>query len=113
MIDIRFGKAFKVHFDVDKSSSEYLIPPLSIQILVENAVKHNVFDDELPLEVDITTKDKMVYVKNRILRTPNSRESFKIGLGNVRKRYEVFTNKKIKITKDAFFTVELPLLKSV
>lgn len=112
MLDIRFGKAFKVYIDVDKSFSEYLIPPLSIQILVENAVKHNVFDDELPLEVDIIAKDKTVCVKNRILRTPNSRESFKIGLGNVRKRYEVFTNKKIKIIKDVYFIVELPLLKS-
>lgn len=111
LLNIRFGKAIKVYIDVDKYFSEYLLPPISIQILVENAVKHNVFDDDEPLEVDIIATDNMIYVKNKILKAPASRESFKIGLGNIKKRYEVFTNKKIKITKNEFFTVELPLLK--
>ncbi len=111
LLNIRFGKSFKVYIDVDRYFSEYLIPPISIQILVENAVKHNVFDDDEPLEVDIIATDNMIYVKNKILKTPASRESFKIGLGNIRKRYEVFTNKKINIIKNEYFTVELPLLK--
>ena len=111
LLNIRFGKAFKVYIDVDKYFLEHLIPPISIQILVENAVKHNVFDDDEPLEVDIISRNSMVYVKNKILKAPASRESFKIGLGNIRKRYEVFTDKKINITRNDFFTVELPLLK--
>lgn len=111
LLNIRFGKAFKVYIDVEKTFLEYLIPPISIQILVENAVKHNVFDDDNPLEVDIITNDKVVSVKNNILKAPASRESFKIGLSNIRKRYEVFTDKKIKIVKNDSFTVELPLLK--
>lgn len=111
LLKIRFGKAFKVYMDVDKSFSENLIPPISIQILVENAVKHNVFDDDQPLEVDIIARENIVYVKNKILKAPASRESFRIGLSNIRKRYEVFTDKKIKIINDIFFTVELPLLK--
>jgi len=88
------------------------IPPISIQILVENAVKHNVFDDENPLEIDIVADEKMVRVKNRILKIPTSRESFKIGLGNIKKRYEVFTDKKIKIVSNNYFIVDLPLLKA-
>ncbi len=111
LLNIRFGKAFKVHFDIFKPLEKMLIPPISIQILVENAVKHNVFDDENPLEVDVITKNNSVFVKNRILKNPSDRESFKIGLGNIRKRYEVFTDKKIRIVKNDFFEVELPLLK--
>ncbi|MBU8891205.1 MAG: histidine kinase [Bacteroidales bacterium] len=111
LLQIRFGKAFRVYIDIEKSYEKMFIPPISIQILVENAVKHNVFDDENPLEVDIIAKENSVYVNNKILKNPVSRESFKIGLGNIRKRYEVFTDKKIKITKNDFFKVELPLLK--
>ena len=111
LLQIRFGKAFRVYIDIAKSYENMFIPPISIQILVENAVKHNVFDDENPLEVDIIAKENSVYVKNKILKSPANRESFKIGLGNIRKRYEVFTDKKIKITKNDFFKIELPLLK--
>jgi two-component system, LytTR family, sensor kinase len=111
LLHIRFGKAFKVNFDIFKHLEKMLIPPISIQILVENAVKHNVFDDENPLEVDIITNTNSVFVKNKILKSPSDRESFKIGLGNIRKRYEVFTDKNISIVKNDFFEVELPLLK--
>ena len=111
LLRIRSGKAFRVYIDIEKLHEEMLIPPISIQILVENAVKHNVFDDENPLEVDIIAKENSVFVKNKILKTPANRESFKIGLGNIRKRYEVFSDKTIKITKNDFFNVELPLLK--
>ena len=111
LLKIRFGEAFKVHMDINANLLENLIPPISIQILVENAVKHNVFDDDQPLEVDIIAIDDIVFVKNKILKAPSSRESFKIGLSNIRKRYQVFTDKKIKIIKDDYFKVELPLLK--
>lgn len=112
LLHIRFGKSFKVSFDIFKHLEKMLIPPISIQILVENAVKHNVFDNENPLEVDIITKNNSVFVKNRIFKSPSERESFKIGLGNIRKRYEVFSDKKIRIVKNDFFEVELPLLKN-
>ena len=111
LLQIRFGKAFRVYIDIVKSYEEMFIPPISIQILVENAVKHNVFDDNNPLEVDIISNENSVIVKNKILKSPTNRESFQIGLGNIRKRYEVFSDKKIKITKNDFFNVELPLLK--
>ena len=112
LLKIRFGKAFKVYIDIAKEFEELCIPPISIQILVENAIKHNVFDDENPLEVDIIANEDSVFVRNKILKTPASRESFKIGLGNIRKRYEVFTSKKIQITQNEYFMVELPLLKN-
>ncbi len=111
LLNIRFGEALQVNFDVENHFIDYNLPPISIQILVENAVKHNVFDDENPLEVDIYTHENKLVVKNKILKTPASRESFKIGLSNIQKRYQVFTDKDIRIIKNDFFTVELPLLK--
>lgn len=112
LLDIRFGESLKVNFDIFKACESLLIPPLSIQILVENAVKHNVFDDETPLLVDVYTTNNSIVVSNKILKTPSNRESFKIGLGNIRKRYEIFTEKKVKISHDKIFKVELPLLKN-
>ncbi len=113
LLNIRFGDGFNVNFDINNKCNDFFIPPISIQILVENAVKHNVFDENDPLIVDIFSKENSILVKNRIMKSPTNRESFKIGLGNIRKRYDVFTDKKIKIEKNEFFQVELPLLKSM
>jgi sensor histidine kinase YesM len=112
LLKIRFGDSFSFYIDVFKNCENLLIPPISVQILVENAVKHNVFDSESPLHVDIVTNNNSVFVRNKILKSPKERESFKIGLSNIKKRYEVFTDTNIKITKTDFFQVELPLLKS-
>ena len=111
LLKIRFGKSLQYQMDIDENLVEFLIPPISIQILVENAIKHNVFDDDQPLKVDIIASNNRVFVKNKIMKAPASRESFKIGLSNIKNRYQVFTDKQIKVIKDDYFKVELPLLK--
>jgi len=111
LLKIRFGEAFKFEITNPDQGLNELIPPISIQILIENAVKHNVFDDENPLFVEIIITSQKVVVKNKIMKTPASRESFKIGLSNIKKRYKVFTDKAIKVVKNENFIVELPLLK--
>lgn len=112
LLDIRFGSSFKANFNINEKCDELFIPPISIQILVENAVKHNVFDENDPLIVDISSEYNSLIVKNRVMKSPSDRESFRIGIGNIRKRYEVFTDKEIKIEKNEFFQVKLPLLKT-
>ncbi|PLX16456.1 MAG: hypothetical protein C0597_07990 [Marinilabiliales bacterium] len=111
LLKIRFGEAFRYHIKIDEELLNWTIPPMSIQILVENAVKHNVFDDDNPLVVDIVSSNHMAYVRNKIMKSPANRESFKIGLSNIKKRYSVFTDKKVNVIKNDFFKVELPLLK--
>ena len=111
LLNIRFGDAFRFEISINQELDQWFIPPMSIQILIENAVKHNVFDDDNPLKVFISTQNQSISVKNRVMREPANKESFKIGLSNIKKRYRVFTDKNIKVSKDTYFKVELPLIK--
>lgn len=91
---------------------QFLIPPISLQVLVENAIKHNEFSDVSPLVVNIALQDEVLVIHNRvhkkILRKPSSR----IGLNNLDERYKLTTGKEIVVNAtDNDFTVYLPVLK--
>jgi sensor histidine kinase YesM len=91
---------------------QYLIPPISLQVLAENAIKHNEFSAGLPIVITIDITEDVLIVSNpirkKILRKPSS----KIGLNNLRERYRLTTGKDITIEeKKNMFTVHLPVLK--
>lgn len=111
LLNIRFGDAFMYEINIDQGLDQWFVPPMSIQILIENAVKHNVFDDDNPLKVFISAQAQSISVKNKVMKEPTNKESFKIGLSNIKKRYRVFTDKSIIVSKDTHFKVELPLIK--
>lgn len=113
---IRFGQAVQLQTNVPESLYDhYLIPPISLQILVENAIKHNEFSDKEPLVIHISLNDtnELVihnYVRKKILRRGSSR----IGLHNLGERYKLTTNKEITIRQEADeFSVSLPVLEIV
>ena len=113
LLKIRFEKAVQMKVDVDEHKTDhYLIPPISLQILVENAIKHNEFSDKMPLTIDIKlANDELVIcnpIRKKTLRKPSSR----IGLQNLQERYRLITNKEIMVKEDEKeFTVILPVLK--
>ena len=93
------------------------IAPLSLQLLVENAIKHNVVSTENPLVIQIREEgpDYLVVTNNvqakTILRHADREKSTRIGLQNLRERYRLLTNQSIEITSDAAeFRVRIPLL---
>lgn len=110
LLEIRFDNAIKFHLNIDPDFLQWHLPPLSIQILVENAVKHNTFDRDKPLCISVSTKNNHLIVKNN--RNPKSEkpESFQIGLENLQKRFTMLTTQKLEIKKDDHFTVSLPLI---
>jgi LytS/YehU family sensor histidine kinase len=86
------------------------IPPMSLQLLVENAIQHNVITKASPLSIDITINNNMICVKNN-LQKKDSAESFGIGLKNLVNRYRLLAKKDILIEKDEQnFSVSLPLI---
>jgi LytS/YehU family sensor histidine kinase len=88
------------------------IPPLTLQLLVENAVKHNTITAEKPLLIYISAVDNtQLKVTNTKNESVQSSASFRIGIENIRKRYEFFTAKKIEIRDDEKFMVSLPVLR--
>ncbi|RLD51052.1 MAG: hypothetical protein DRJ05_18845 [Bacteroidetes bacterium] len=106
----RFGKNLQLTMEVPAAINHFALPKLSLQMLVENAIKHNIISDEKPLYIRIYIKDEYIVVENN-LQKRFEEESTKQGLTNIRKRYKFLSAKDILIQeKNDKFTVELPLL---
>ncbi len=111
LLQMRFENALIFSFPKDKALNQYKIAPLSLQILLENAVKHNVASKSLPLEVKIEIIQGVLRISNNLNPKKLLQKSSKKGLRNIIERYALFTNKKVQIEKtNTHFIVQLPLL---
>ena len=108
---IRFGEALQVEIIANKNISGNVIP-LSLQALVENAIKHNEISKANPLKLVIAiTDDYKLIVENNLQPKNILEKSSKTGLKNLAGRYEYLTGKKVVITKNNnYFRVSLPLI---
>lgn len=112
MMQIRYGENLKFEFDIDEKYSNYKVLPLSIQSLVENAVKHNVISSKQPLLVTIASSENSVAVANPIQKKATPEEGNGIGLVNLSERYRLKWDKEVEITNDGVtFCVRVPLIK--
>ncbi|MUP44426.1 hypothetical protein E0K83_01535 [Gramella sp. BOM4] len=112
LLETRFGEAVKFSFHVSEEKMMFQVPPGSVQMLIENAVKHNGSTPSRPLEVTITIEDNYLVVRNKINPRRENIPSTKTGLENIKNRYRYLTDKEIKINKsEKEFEVKLPLLK--
>ncbi len=113
LLNIRFPN--KIDFQVDASVGQNnydYIPVMSLQLLIENAVKHNIPDDNGKLSIRIVRKDKNLIVRNSINKTEdfNSKDSFGLGLKNIYERYRILGERSPQIRNtENFFEVELPI----
>lgn len=106
----RLGDGIKVSSDISKEALNREIAPLTMQLLIENAIKHNVTSRETPLQLEINSDGEKLIVSNNLnLRT--SSYSTKTGLRNLVKRYEILTEKELVVQQnDERFEVIVPLL---
>jgi sensor histidine kinase YesM len=109
---IRFGEDLKVTINIPENST-IQIPPLSLQMLLENAVKHNIIVEEAPLFIDIYMEDRQyIVVKNNLQFKNSGVESSGLGLKNIKARYEYLTHQPVHITQtETEFMVKLPVLQ--
>ncbi|CAN5184030.1 hypothetical protein BH11BAC6_BH11BAC6_00850 [soil metagenome] len=111
----RFGKAVQIINTVTtrQAKSLYIIP-LALQLLIENAIKHNVVSLEKPLKIELYIDgDECLIIKNNISKKLNEERGSRMGLQNIQKRYELITRKTVIIENDAnWFIVKIPLLKN-
>ena len=106
---IRFGDTLHIHIEKNEELSRQHIIPASIQILVENALKHNINTPEHPLEIRIIIKKDEVQVSNNLqLRQSVSRNQ--VGLANLARQYQLYGKQIIIKKNNAAFSVTLPLL---
>ncbi len=109
----RFGDNLKLNWNITEASLDAMIVPMSLQLLLENAIKHNVISKAKPLEVNINIKDDYVVVDNRIQAKSTQLPSTKVGLKNIEKRYVLIASKSVEIVDNGNrFSVSLPLLKT-
>ncbi|MEH0155279.1 histidine kinase [Limibacter armeniacum] len=113
LMTLRFRENLIIEQRIDTQYSGYYIAPMTLQLLIENAVKHNVVSRKKPLIIEIyTTDEKNIVVRNNLqVKSVSEGESTKLGLGNINSRYQFISDRKIEIIKtEAYFTVTIPLL---
>lgn len=114
LLKLRFGNSIYLNYPTTKSLNNYLIPPISLQVLLENAVKHNEFDEKQPLQIAMNVDEKHLSFINTKRRKELSRPSSKVGLKNLNERYRIILQEELFIestTKQ--FLVRLPLLETI
>jgi LytS/YehU family sensor histidine kinase len=111
LLGIRFQGMVSFRNEVDKDSLTKKIAPMTVQLLVENAVKHNVASRQKPLTVQIFTEDHDLWVVNNLQLKEGAGNSG-VGLKNIKSRYTFLTDREVEILKDeTSFKVKIPLIR--
>lgn len=112
LLRTRFRDHLVLDVDISGIPATTQIPPLSIQTLIENAVKHNIVSPEKPLIITLKTEDNALVIQNNLQRKRILETSNGLGLENLRKRYAFFSSSSIEIDEtDTTFTVRLPIIE--
>lgn len=112
LMQIRYGDSLMFHFDIHKNYCNYMIIPLGLQTLVENAIKHNIISNRQPLQIAITTSpNDTVTVSNPLQQKKEAESGEGIGLANLSERYRLKWQKEIEVRNvNNSFEVSLPLI---
>lgn len=107
----RFKNGLVVNIDIPIEYNHFKIAPVTLQNMIENAIKHNVIDIDTPLVIDIFIEDEAVVVKNNLQKKNVVETSNKRGLENLKSLYRYLTPRPIVIKEDdQFFQIKIPLL---
>jgi LytS/YehU family sensor histidine kinase len=108
----RFGDNLKVEMHGLEGRENTAIVPLTLQILFENAIKHNVISSEKPLTVEVMAENGHLIVRNNLQKKNQVMDSTGVGLQNIRDRYRMLTDQDVNvIMSQQYFTVVLPLVE--
>lgn len=109
----RFKGNLNIIVDIEEVCQHCYLPPMSLQMLIENSIKHNIISSTHPLTIAIVSEnDEYITVANNLQLKMAKETSIGLGLENIRKRYQYFTDKMVITNKDdAQFMVKLPLLQ--
>ena len=112
LLQTRYGSSLRIIQTIDPTYLDRNLPPLSLQTLIDNAIKHNVMSPGKPLLITIqTTTDDIVVVQNTLQRKSVKVETLQTTLANLMTKYRLVSNTDVQIEEtDAYFRVLLPLL---
>ncbi len=111
LLSIRFDKGISFSIDIPFDKQQYYLPPMCLQMLVENTIQHNEVSQAKPLQVSIYTKDNQLIIENPIHPRSDKVVSSKTGIKNIEKRYHFYTAEKVVVTRsENIFSIALPLI---
>lgn len=112
MLKKRYGDKLNIDINLSEKILESYILPMALEVLVENAIKHNRIAADSPLNIRIYTEDRFLIVVNNIQEKKTDQENLGLGLPNLIKRYELLTGKEVIIQQnDMHFSVKLPIIR--
>lgn len=108
--NIRFNDQIKTTVSLEEANG--FVVPMAMQLLLENAIKHNTISASQPLMIEITAEGDRILVRNRIQLKQEKEPSHELGLNNLRERYAALTDQKIDIVEtETHFSVRIPILQ--
>jgi sensor histidine kinase YesM len=111
LMSSRFGENLSIAVKVPEKFHRSRIIPFSLQLLVENAIKHNIISGKKVLTINLFEENGALVVENNLQKKTNPGSSTRIGLENIRNRYRLITGKEVRVRKtDTEFRVEIPLI---
>jgi two-component system LytT family sensor kinase len=111
LLKTRFEDSVDFKFEVSEEVKKLFVVPLSLQLLLENCIKHNFATSTKPLSIKIYSENGMLLIENNLQERESGKESSGIGLANIVQRYYLLTNKNVFVEKtDQYFRVKIPIL---
>lgn len=108
----RFKNKLEIEINIPQEYLNYYVLPLSLQLLLENAIKHNVVSKNKPLLIELLVQDNnLLMVRNNLQVKKQVMNSTKVGLDNIRQRYRFFTEQAIEVNQnESHFWVMIPMI---
>ena len=111
LLETRFKDKFNVKIQID--DMQFWIPPVTLQQLIENAIKHNEASFSNPLEIRISQKEEYLIVENNIRLKRTNVDSLQTGITNITQRFDLLTDKKVSFNdENDVFTIKIPLISN-
>jgi hypothetical protein len=111
LLKMRFENSISFELPEDFENEEAKVVPLALQLLLENAIKHNVVSEQKPLHVKIYIQDNQLIVENNLQKKETLQTRKGVGLQNIVDRYAIITTRKVTIEEtNEFFKIKLPIL---
>lgn len=113
LLELRFQDMISFNFSIGKEQENKLIAPMTIQLLIENAVKHNIVSKKKHLQIKIFTENNSLIVSNNVQLKTVKEHSLGLGLSNIKSRYSYLNTLEVEVlNNDKEFSVKIPLIDS-
>lgn len=111
LLKTRFQGKIHIYNSINEEVKENFILPISMQILIENSVKHNITSTTKPLKIELSNDEDYIIVKNNLQKKDQNYSSTKLGLANIRSRYKLLIEEEIDVIEtETEFIVKLPII---